>query len=157
MNGAENGSGAPMAPLCPGPGGERWWVWLVTSCVIYICGLSLSTLAYVIYYIVKRSKEKEKNEMAEKNETAGKSGSTTTGAAQHKRRSFLSPRRWREIVRQLVSGDTIPSKIFITFILLCNATYIILAIVRTYSPIEMCFVLSESPAFIVELTVVIFL
>ena len=157
MNGAENGSGAPMAPLCPGPGGERWWVWLVTSCVIYICGLSLSTLAYVIYYIVKRSKEKEKNEMAEKNETAGKSGSTTTGAAQHKRRSFLSPRRWREIVRQLVSGDTIPSKIFITFILLCNATYIILAIVRTYSPIEMCFVLSESPALIVELTVVIFL
>ena len=150
---------------CPAPGGERWWVWLVTSGVIYICGLLFSSLAYAIYYSVKKYHKKsktnetsikKKNETAD-NETAGKSVTITAGSAQQKPRSFLSPRRWREIAQQLISGDTIPSKLLITFTLLCNITYIILAVIRTYSPIEECFVLSEQPALIVELMVVIFL
>ena len=131
--------------------GERWWVWLVTSCVIYVCGLLFSSLAYAIYYIVKK-KSNKKNEVTEKNKVA-----SSRFTDQQKPRSLLSPRHWRKIAQQLISGDTIPSKLLITFTLLCNITYIILAVIRTYSPIEECFELSESPALIVELTVVIFL
>ena len=137
MSSTVNGTGT-----CPAPGDERWWVWLVTSGVIYAGGLSISSLVYAIYYGVKHFHDKNP---------------PSAYMNEQKSRSLLSPRRWREIARQLISGDTIPSKLLITFALLCNIIYIILAIIRTYSPIEMCFVLSESPAFIVELTVVIFL
>ena len=164
MNVTENVTGTPVTISCPTPGGERWWVWLVTSGVIYVCGLLFSSLAYAIYYTVKTKSNKrnetsvkKKNETVEKNDTADKGVSATAGTASKKSCSLLSPLRWREITRQLISGDTIPSKLLITFTLLCNITYIILAVIRTYSPIEECFVLSESPALIVELTVVIFL
>ena len=117
-------------------------MWLVTSGVIYISGLFVSSLVYAIYYCVKHFHNKN---------------SPSTYMNEVKSHSLLSPHRWREIARQLTSGDTIPSKILITCALLCNMTYIILAVIRTYSPIEECFVLSGSPALIVELAVVIIL
>jgi len=114
MNVTENVTGIPMMTPCLAPGGERWWVWLVTSGVIYVCGLLFSSLAYAIYYIVKK-KSSKKNEVTEKNKVA-----SSRFTDQQKPHSLLSPRHWRKIAQQLISGDTIPSKLLITFTLLLH-------------------------------------
>ena len=99
-------------------------------------GKLFSNLAYV---------KMESNKNNGMNKTTDKSVSTRAGTVKQKACSLLSPLHWREIIRQLISGDKIRSKLLITFTLLCNITYIILAVIHMYSLIEECFELSESP------------
>ena len=145
-------------------GGERWWVWLATSGTIYV-GVLLTILAYYsIYYLVKWIRDNrqspvnnEDDNPVAKYEINGETADKTDDGEDEKRHTILSRRIWRKFARKLTSGDTISSKLLITFILLCNLIYMSLAFQRTYSPIEECFILSQSPARIVELVVVIFL
>ena len=146
------------------PGEERWWVWLTTSGAIYIVVLLTILTYYSIYYLVKwlrgrhtsPADEREDNSAA-KYEINGETADETDNGEKEKHHRILSRTVWRKFARKLTSGDTIISKLFITFILSCNLIYMILAFQRTYSPIEEYFILSQSPARIVELVVVIFL
>ena len=115
---------------------NKWWIFLVTSVVIYGIGLSSSSLAFLINWLIKKFKPDSKR-------------------AHPKKDSFQN---FQEHVRQFFSGDTIPSKIFITLTLLCNIIYVILGVIRTYSPpdtAEVRFTLTGSPERIVELIVVL--
>ena len=146
------------------PGEERWWVWLTTSGAIYIVVLLTILTYYSIYYLVEwlrgrrtsPADEREDNSAA-KYEINGETADETDNGEKEKHHRILSRTVWRKFARKLTSGDTIISKLFITFILSCNLIYMILAFQRTYSPIEEYFILSQSPARIVELVVVIFL
>ena len=145
-------------------GGERWWVWLATSGTIYI-GVLFTILAYYsIYYLVKWIRDNRQSPVNNEDdnpvaryEINGETADKTDDGEDEKRHTILSRSVWRKFARKLTSGDTISSKLLITFILLCNLIYMSLAFQRTYSPIEECFILSQSPARIVELVVVIFL
>ena len=142
------------------PGGERWWVWLATSGTIYV-GVFLTILTYYsIYYLVKwicDNRQSPVDNVEDKYEINGETADKADDGEEEKHHTILSRKVWRKFARKLISGDTISSKLLIIFILLCNLTYMILAFQRTYSPIEECFILSQSPARIVELVVVIFL
>ena len=117
---------------------NKWWIFLVTSAVIYGIGLSCSSLAFLIYWLIKKLKTEPKRKKF------SEARFTLHGLQEH--------------IRQFVSGDTIPSKIFITLTLLCNIIYVILGVIRTYSPpdtAEVRFTLTGSPERIVELIVVL--
>ena len=72
---------------------------------------------------------------------------------------FLNQKnRWfHELFRQLISGHSVPSKIFFVVTFACNLIYVILAVYRAYQPNQVyyCFSLSQDPARIVELLVVL--
>ena len=152
-----------IAACCPASGDERWWIYLVTSAVISVVGLSLSVLSYAIYFLVRRSR---KSDLTVMEKTGNK--------------AF---RKYRETIRQFISGDTLPSKLLITLTFVCNIIYLIVYIYRTYTPypigtgenascqerseggqnvtietanqVEKCFSLGSSPEFIVEIVVVL--
>ena len=152
-----------ITACCPASGDERWWIYLVTSAVILVVGLSLSVLSYAIYLLVTKSR---KSDLTVVEETGNK--------------AF---RKYRETIRQFISGDTLPSKILITLTFVCNIIYLIVYIYRTYTPypigtgedascqerseggqnatietanqVEKCFTLGSSPEFIVEIVVVL--
>ena len=128
------------AMSCPASGQERWWIFLVNSILIYIIGLSLSLIAFTLHWLVV---------------TRFKLINIT--ATDSKRRSFQ--KIFQNRARLLLLGDTILSRIVISTSLLCNIAYIVLGIYRSYSvrTVEKCFTLSESPAIILELVVVILL
>ena len=145
---------------CPDRGDEKWWIFLVTSGVIYVMGLSLSIMSYLIYWVVRRYRQSDKITTMEES-------------------SYKLFRKYRETIRQFISGDTIASKILITLTFFCNIIYLLIYIYRTYTPfpegtvdgkcltnsdtgstniteairVEKCFVLSSSPEFLVELIV----
>ena len=134
----------------------------MTSSVIYVVGLSLSIVSYLIYWVVRRYRESDKITNMEKS-------------------SYKLFRKYRETIRQFISGDTIPSKILITLTFVCNIIYLLIYVYRTYTPfpertengecvgtteagaittmaangVEKCFSLSSSPEFIVELVIVL--
>ena len=124
---------------------ERWWVWLVTSTIIYFVGLSLSALAYLAYRTSRRQTQTTAHD------------ATVHKPAKLNFRYYASPRHWRELAQTIITGNTIPAKILITFIVCCNITYMILVIYHSYQFIEECFSLSDSPSRIVELVVSMFL
>ena len=87
-------------------------------------------------------------------------------------------RRFRGMIQQLISGDTLPSKVIITLTFVCNLVFLLIYIHRTYTPfptgtgrdgqclsgshmnttanqVEKCFTLGTSPEFAVELVVVL--
>ena len=113
-----------------------WWIYIVTFVIIYIVCAGLSCASYGIYYLAKKCNKKEPKE---------EQGISKKMRAIH------------EFVRQLISGDTIASKIFISLTFVCNLIYMILSVHRAYVPfqIEYNFILSQDPARIVELLVVI--
>ena len=166
----ENGSLTTTTRCCPASGDERWWIFLVTSAIIYVVGFSLSVLSYVIYWLIKKKKSAAIATDEDKSETL---------------RWF---RKYRETIRQFISGDTLPSKILITLTFVCNIIYLLLYVYRTYRPfpigvgedeqcltiddrrsnsttialtnvtanrVEKCFSFGSSPVFIVELVIVL--
>ncbi len=132
------------AVICPAQGEERWWVFLVTSSLIYIISLSLCSITYCLYWvIINKYKLISSEEMG-----------TSDNLNTRNRSCFIF---FRKFTRQLISGHTIPGKLLITITLICNVIYILLSIFRTYSPssAEECFSLFNEPAKIAELVVVI--
>ena len=154
----------PLSTCCPLREEEYWWIFVSTSVVLYAAGLALSFLSYFIYWVFKRvAKSKRLHE-----QRLGHSSS----------RLF---HRYRGIIRQSISGDTISSKILITLTFLCNIIYLLTYVYRTYTPfpegtidgqclaisddgsnatiaansVEKCFTLGSSPEFIIELIVVL--
>ena len=150
------------SPCCPERGDEKWWIFLTTSAVIYAVGLSLSIVSYLIYWLVRRYRHSDKITPMEKS-------------------SYKLFRKYRETIRQFISGDTIASKILITLTFFCNIIYLLIYVYRTYTPfpegtvdgmcmeknetrafnivdangIEKCFDLASSPEFIFELVIVL--
>ena len=164
-----------MVPSCCPMRGDRYWlIFAVTSIVFYIAGLAFSLVSYLVYKVTKSmalSKGREK------------SSGVIPGAGRNiiglPRNLF---RRYREIVRQAVSGDMLSSKILITVTFACNIIHLLLYVYRTYTPypagtgddglclminetgsnsttlasrVEKCFSLASSPEFILELVVVL--
>ena len=129
----------------PVPGHEKWWVYIVTFVAIYIVCLGLSSLSYGIFYLVKRYKGSPSAQ-----QDRGFNGNMQIT----KRISF---KRFHEFIRQLISGDTISSKVLISITFMCNFIYMILAVYRAYQPaqVEYCYSIIESPERIVELVVVL--
>ena len=115
------------------PGQEVWWVYIVTYIIIYVLCLGTSCLVHGIYFL----NQKYKKHSATDEKTKLK--------------------KFHELVRQLTSGDTVPSKILIAVTCACNLIYTILAVYRAYWPNQVynCFSLSQDPARIVELLVVL--
>ena len=137
-----------MNMTCPAKGEEKWWVFLVTSAVIYIVGLSLSCIIAAIRWLLVKS-ELIPVDSADTSSSSKDKTCFTKFQFYHK--------KIQDFMRHLISGDSIASKILITGVLLNNVVYIILSIVRTYDPnqAEHCFTLLGDPKKIMELVVVI--
>ena len=112
-----------------------WWIYVVTFAIIYTVSLGFSCVSYGIHHLTKNCKQQQ---------------------SQEKRRK-PKLKRIHEFIRQLISGDTIVSKIFISVTFACNLIYIILTVYRAYTPLEVeySFTISQEPARIVELLVVL--
>ena len=147
---------------CPARGDESWWIFLTTSAVILVIGLSLSSVSYLFYWQVRKYQNSVDIIIMEKT-------------------SEKVFRKYRENIRQFISGDTIPSKILITLTFICNIIYLLIYIYRAYTPfpegtvdgkclvsddagentsvianqIEKCFSLHSSPEFVIELVIVL--
>lgn len=135
-----SGSGDDMI-MCPERGEEKWYIFFVTSVLVYLVGLGGCSLLYLAYWAWNKLVERESD-----NRHPG-----------IKCQAPVHLGKIQEYIRKHISGDTIASKIILLVTFICNVIYIILTIYRTYFPVEQCFVLSESPNFIVELVVVIIL
>ena len=160
----ENKATEPLSSCCPLRGEENWWIFISTSVVLYVAGLVLSFFSYFIYWIfkrVERSKQLHRQRLS------------------HSRSRFFH--RYRGIIRQSISGDTVSSKILITLTFVCNIIYLLTYVYRTYTPfpegtvdgqclevsddgsnatvmanrVEKCFTFSSSPEFIIEFVVVL--
>lgn len=128
----------------PSAGSEKWWIFIVTSFAIYTIGFSLSSLAYLIHWLWCKLHEWERESDKRK----------TKPLVSNKKSKYLL---LQEFVRILVSGDTVASKLVLVVTFICNVIYSALTIYRTYFPVEMAFVLSQSVNFIIEVTVVLIL
>ncbi len=136
-NSTGNSTGEPGPTDNTAAAAERvWWIFIVAFVILYIVFLGLSCVGYAFYYLTKKYNKKQ---------------------AQEKQRNNQKLKRVHEFVRQLISGDTVASKIFITVTFACNLIFMILTVYRAYFPfqIEYNFTLSQEPARIVELLVVI--
>lgn len=116
---------------CPAVVEDKWWVFVVTSVVIYAVGVSLSLLFVLTKKLLSIGWLKR----------YGKELHSPTVDKLHK------------LMRQLVSGDTFPSKILLVITLTSNIIFMALALYRAYRPVERCFTLSEMPDIILELIV----
>ena len=157
-----NNTETSLSTCCPLRGNEHWWIFIATNTMLYIVGLSLSSLSYLIFCLVKKLRNQKQS----------------TTATKVRARLF---NRFRANIQQLISGDTIPSKILITLTFVCNIIYLLVYIYRTYTPfpegiidgkcltnggaestniteairVEKCFALSSSPEFAVELVIIL--
>lgn len=124
---------------CPYVGGrDTWWVYLVTSFTIYLIGLGLSTVAFTLKKLTSNKKEK-----------------TCKRNTSRRRCTDKTHKSFRDFFRQLLLGDSIHSKILITLNLVCNIIYILLGIIRSYSPVAgEHFYLGNKPEKILEIVVV---
>ena len=113
----------------------------MTSVALYILCLSLSALFFGIKWLVVNKLQKRR----ENNFSEGEGS-----------RSFRFRKGFRDFFRQLLLGDSIVSKIFVTLNLVCNLVYLGLAISRSTTPVEaeVDFLLGDRPLLIVELVVV---
>ena len=116
---------------------RTWWIYLVTSAVIYLVCLSLSSLYYGIKHLSLWRLDKTDIVDDEPNCLS------------------KSNKKFRDFFRQLLLGDTYYSKALIALNLLCNLIFLGLAIVRGTHPeeAEIVFDLRHRPAFILELIV----
>lgn len=148
----DNDTTSPQVTSCLTPREDRWWVWLVASTIIYLVGLSVSALAYLIHWSYRKRCRRPTHTMQHDTVTY-----VSSISARLDFRYYISPHHWRESAQTLMSGSTIPSKILITFIGCCNVCYMVLVVYHSYQFIEECFSLSDSPSRIVELVVAVFL
>ena len=114
--------------------GDTWWVFLAVTAGIYAVGLLCCLLGYGLYRLIKRSNGKEKDE----------NDSSVL-------RSLC--KAFRDQLRQLKSGDTIPGKIFIAVVLVCNIAYLLLTVRRSFQDVEICITIT-TPEVLVELVLV---
>ena len=96
--------------------GERrtWWIYLVVSALVYLFGISLSSILYISSWLYKTRRGRSTNA------GSGVNRSSSNGI--------------RDFFRQLLLANTWYSKIFITLNLVCNFVYIVLMIYRNYHP-----------------------
>jgi len=134
----DNVTTSPQVTSCLTPREERWWVWLVASTVIYLVGLSVSALAYLIHWSYRKRCRRQTHTMQHDTVTYVSSISVRLDF-----RYYISPHHWRESAQTLMSGSTIPSKILIAFIGCCNVCYMVLVVYHSYQFIEECFSLSD--------------
>ena len=115
-------------------GERRWWVYLVTSMGLYILGLGLSSLAMGLKWFLHRRKELAN--ICISNEL-------------HISNTF------RDFFKQMLLGDSLPSKVYIGTNLICNMIYVCLGIIRTYYPAcaEGPFDFGMHPQYIIEMIV----
>jgi len=115
---------------------RTWWIYLVVSALVYLFGITLSSILYVStwLYNVRSSRNPR--------------------AASRVNRS--SKNGIRDFFRQLLLANTFYSKIFITQNLVCNFAYIVLMIYRNYHPnrAEEEYSLAEQSYKIIEIIVV---
>ena len=118
----------------PFPGQEVWWIYIVVFVILYITYLGLSLFTYGLTRITKKCRQK----------------SIDTKRQQ-------ANRKFNETVRLLLSGDSILSKTLILVTFACNSIYIILALYRSIEPplVEYCYSITQEPARIVELCIVL--
>ena len=150
-----------LGACCPSRGNEHWWIFIITTTVLYVMGFTVSSLTYIIHRLVRKSKtQRQRREPS---------------------RAVLRSNyyhRFRRLIQQLISGDTLSSKILITTTFVCNIIYLLIYVHRTYTPfpvgtsldgqcinetstittavrVEKCFTFVSSPGFAVELVIVI--
>ena len=115
---------------------RRWWAYLVTSVGLYLLGLGLSSLILGLNRIILRRRERSQPASRNSNEP-------------HTANTF------RDFFRQMLLGDSLPSKIYIGTNLICNMIYLCLGIIRTYYPAcaEGSFDFGMYPQYIIEMIV----
>ena len=96
---------------------NRWWFFITTSVIIYIAGILFAIVASICMWFANRKRERLV---------------FTT-----KSLTFLV--ELRRISRQLISGDTFPSRLFVITNFVCNLAFIGIAVYRTTLPIVQCF------------------
>ncbi len=118
----------------PFPGQEVWWIYIVVFVILYITYLGLSLLIRGLRLITKKCRLLTMNPNQQK-----------------------ASRKFNETVRLLLSGDSILSKTLILVTFACNSTFIILALYRSIEPplVEYCYNITQEPARIVELCIVL--
>lgn len=123
-------------PECPRLG-SRWWVFLVTIVVIYIVGFLLLFVVYSLSWLLKR-----------KTQTFWKSSPFGS-------KMVTFGKVFRDRMKQLISGDTIPGKILITIMLIFNLVFIAVTIHRSFPMFdtEECISISD-PEVVIELLLV---
>ena len=110
---------------------EAWLVFPVTYLVLYILGITLSSIAFGVGLMVERGKPFAQFKML-----------------------LDSLRRLKQLARKLVSGDNILSQVLISVALICNLIYMALAFQRAYQPDTRCFSsLTEVPDLAVEVVI----
>lgn len=115
--------------------GELWLVFPVTYGVLYILGLSLSSVAFGAGLLLAR-----------------RVSAVDRGAWLYS--LLASLRRLKQLSRKLVSGDNLLSQLVIISALLCNLVYMALAFQRAYHPEMRCFSsLAEVPDLAVEVAI----
>ena len=112
--------------------GDTWWVFLAVTAGIYAVGLLCCLLGYGLYRLIKRSR------------SSGKERGTKGNSVRKILKNHL---------RQIKSGDTIPGKILITVTFLCNLTYLVLIVRRSFQDVEICVTIT-TPEVLVELVLV---
>ena len=114
-----------------------WFVFPTTYITLYVLGLGLSSLAFLLGFLLARGKR------------------NLSPAARAWTDSLLvSFRRLKQLCRKLVSGDDKVSQAVISVALLCNLVYMALAFQRAYRPGTRCFSsLAQVPDLAVELVV----
>ena len=119
---------------------ETWWIYIVTSVIIYLVCLGLSTASFTVKLFI--AKRRRKTRLRNSNSSC---------------KQYNIYNSFQNFIRRLLLGDSVQSKIVITVNLMCNIIYIILGIYRSYNPkgAGECFSIADEPVKIVEMVVVV--
>ena len=119
---------------------RTWWIYLVTSIFVYLVGITLSSVAHTLKWLIEKRKARRNS-----NRDIRQSGNNAA-----------STRGIRDFFRKLLLGNTLYSKVFITLNLVCNFIFIVFAIYRAYNPVdaEEQYTLVRQPQKITEMIVV---
>ena len=117
---------------------DRWWAYIAIDTVLYLSLLSFFTITFAVYWL-----------FAVKCNVCAKPSVSST-------KVFTVAKRFRDLMRQLISGQSVFCKFFIAVTLLCNLIYLGLAIHHAIpsNQLEKCINILD-PEIIVELVVVV--
>lgn len=114
-------------------GQEAWWIYIVTFAILYCIMAGLSSIAYAIHILYNRKRQKS-----------------------------IDPQelevQWKfhELVRRIISGDSLLSRSYILVTFACNLTYLVLTIHRAFEKqVYYCYSTSVDTAGIMELVIVL--
>ena len=138
----ENSTGMSPCISLLGDKERTWWIYLVSSSIIYVVGLALSSMFFGIKWLIVSKLEKNNSQSCILDQESNCLAKFHRG--------------FRDLFRQLLLGDSIISKIFITLNLVCNLVFLGITISRATRPIdaEIMFDLERSPVLIIEKVVV---